>query len=414
MEPRDRVAPGPPPTDTAPALSPTDQPALPADEYEASTGEPLKITLNLDTWHPGTDLIEMYARLEQEVAEAVDKEREHTRRIRAEIFPLLRRRPEAPPGAGVYQVPVGRLEDVHRQVLFNGAVEACDGTAVLYDSLPLTIVQIGVCLVSYRGDQGTWVHRVFRRDLRASSAKDLIEETIELLDKRKRRGAVDQKSSRDRLTELARRGIMEYAERAVLVERSNARWRMGHGAPVTFQLLTGSGMLELVQASLDLLQRLILGHERFVFVPSSTSARDLLTIGNALRPLEYAIVDTMHDPLRRIAQGGYRGEGWGPIGEQVRNFVEEIGPKIVVGVYRVSHLSPAQVFYAHVDHAHDAVLIAMADSALQEHRGFPMLIDLADKLCTATFGGETLAISAGLAYVQAGEPYRYIAERRSR
>jgi len=400
--------------ETAPSTMPSDQPAFRDDDYSAAHGESLRQTLDLDTWRPGIDLTQMYAVLEQEVAEAVRKEGEYIHEIRTKIFPRLRLRPGAPPGAGVFQVPVGRLEEVHRQVLFNGAVEACDGTVVTHDTLPVTITQIGVCLVSYRGDQGSWVHRIFRRDLRASSGKSAVEETLELLEHRNRRTGVDQKSPRDRLTELARRGILEYAERAVLLDRSDARWRLGHGSPVTFQLLTGSGMLELVQASLVLLRRLILDHRRFVFVPSAPSAREILTIGNALRPLEYAIVDTPLDALLSVADGGYRGEGWGPVGKDVKCFVKEVGPRIVVGVYRVSHLAPAQMFYAHVDHAHDAALIAMADSALQEHRGFPLLVDLADKLCTASFGGETLAASTRLAYAAAGAPYRYLAERKTR
>ncbi len=56
----------------------------------------------------------------------------------------------------------------------------------------------------------------------------------------------------------------------------------------------------------------------------------------------------------------------------------------------------------------------MADSVLQEHRGFPMLIDLADGLCSAIFGAETFTTSARLAYAAAGEPFRYMAERQTR
>ena len=44
----------------------------------------------------------------------------------------------------------------------------------------------------------------------------------------------------------------------------------------------------------------------------------------------------------------------------------------------------------------------------------PLLVDLADKLCTASFGGETLAASTRLAYAAAGAPYRYLAERKTR
>jgi len=376
-------------------------------------GETLAQTLDLETWHPGSDLVEMYARLEQEVHEAVRQEADFVTRIREQLFPLLRRRPQAPACAGVYQVPLERLEQVHAQVLFNGAVEACDGTVVSHDTLPVTITQIGVCLVSYRGDQGSWVHRIFRRDLRTSSGKDPIEETLDLLENRRRRGGVDQKGYRDQFTDMARRGVMAYAERAVLLNRSSARWRLGHGNPTPYELLTGSGMVDLVRASLELMQRFI-NHKRFVFVPSSTTKRHLMTIGNALRPLEYAIIDTHEHFLEGVAAGHYRGEGWDEVSQRVDDFVEEVGPQVVAGVYRVSHLAPPQMFYAHVEHAHEAVLIAMADSALQEHRGFPLLIDLADKLCTATFGGETLAASTRIAYAAAGEPYRYLAERRTR
>jgi hypothetical protein len=77
-------------------------------------------------------------------------------------------------------------------------------------------------------------------------------------------------------------------------------------------------------------------------------------------------------------------------------------------------MAPAQMFYAHVDHAHEAALIALADSVLQEHRGFPMLIDLADSLCSATFGADVFTASTQLAYAAAGEPYRYSGANKGR
>jgi hypothetical protein len=207
---------------------------------------------------------------------------------------------------------------------------------------------------------------------------------------------------------------MAYAERAVLLDRSNAVWRMGHGSPTPYELVTGSGMIELLRAGLDVMQRLVLDHRRFVYVPSATSARELLTIGNALNPLEYAIVGTNEEALDRIAAGHYRGDAWGNAARDVATFVKECGSKVVVGMYRASALAPAQMFYAHVDHAHEAALIAIADSVLQEHRGFPLLIDLADGLCSATFGADWFAASTRLAYAHAGEPYRYMAERKTR
>ena len=71
---------------------------------------------------------------------------------------------------------------VHRGLLFNGGVEACDGTIQIHETLPLTIYQIGVSLVSYRGDQGTWGQRLFRRDLRQKGVE--VEEMMEFLERR--------------------------------------------------------------------------------------------------------------------------------------------------------------------------------------------------------------------------------------
>lgn len=388
-------------------------PALTGDEFLESHGELLSETLDLDTWTPGADLLAMYQRLAAEVEIAVREEQDYVTSIRREIFPALSSRPGAPSAAGVYKVNVEDLERVHRQLLFNGGVIACDGTVVSHDTLPITITQIGVCLVSYNGNQGSWVHQMFRRDLR-TKGKNPIEETLDLLDRRRTRGAVGQTSSKDGLTSMARRGIMAFAERKVLLDRCNSVWRMGHGSPTPHELVTGSGMPDLLRASLDLMRRLVLDHERFVFIPSSTAARDLLTIGNALFPLEYAVVDDNTANLEAIAKGHYRGQEWGPLGKQVEDFVAECGPRIAVGLFRCSRFSPCQLFFSHVDRVHEAALIAMADSVLQEHRGFPMLIDLADGLCTANFGGDVFAASTQMAYTESGEPYRYMSERSTR
>jgi hypothetical protein len=382
-------------------------------EYLQAYGESLNSTLDLNTWQPGTNLIEMYDRLKREVAEAVIQENKIQNQIREKIFPQLKRRPGAPPGAGVYKTTPEHLRDVHQKILFNGGVEACDGTVVSHDTLPVTITQIGVCLVSYKGDQGSWAHRIFRRDLR-ETGKNPVDETLDILERRSSRSGLDQDNAKDKLSNLARRGIMAFAERAVLMDKSDAVWRMGHGNPTPYELITGSGMPELLRESLVLLRRMILDHKRFVFVPSAPSAREFLTIGNALMPLEYAIIDTNESNLAKIAAGHYRGEAWSDLKTQVDNFVKDCGPRIAVGLFRTSEHAPCQMFFSHIDHVHEAALIAMADSVLQEFRGFPMLIDLADGLCTTTFGADIFAMSTQLAYAEAGQPFRYMSERNTR
>jgi hypothetical protein len=381
-----------------------------ADDFLASYGESLEQTLNLDTWKRGEDLAGIFARLDQEIGQALDQETEIRKRIRHVVFPQICARRSAPREAGVFQATTKELRATQYHVLFNGAVEACDGTRVEHDTLPLSITQIGICLVSYAGEQGSWIHRLFRRDLRVRGM-DPVDEALALLERREARSGVDQLGKRDRLSELGRRGIMAYAERAVLLKKSEAPWRMGHGNPAPYELLTGSGSMDLLIASLDILSELILGHKRFVYIPSAPSERTLLTIGHALRPLEFAVVDTSEQRMFPILEQGHLR---GPYRERAEEFYHQAAPKILTGVYRVSNEVPPQIFYAHADFVQEAALIAMADSVLQAHRGFPMLIDLADSVCRGTFGAEAFNSTVRSAYAQRGNPFRYLAERETR
>jgi hypothetical protein len=274
------------------------------------------------------------------------------------------------------------------------------------------VAQIGVGLVSYSGDQGTWVHRLFRRDVRAHVPGGPAAEVMELLEARSRRSAFE-RDGHDSLSYLARRGLMTYAERAVLLQKSNARWRMGHGHPTPVELLTGAQTEAFLDASLKVLHELVLDQRRIVFVPSAVADRLWLTLGSALEPLEYAIIESLEERLVDLVESQTRRQ-YSMIPTKALAFAREVGPSLVLGIYRASRWAPGQVFYAHADHAHEAALIAMADSLLHEHRGFPMLIDLADTVCSAHFGAASFAASIEASYAAAGAPYRYMHERDSR
>jgi len=218
---------------------------------------------------------------------------------------------------------------------------------------------------------------------------------------------------------------MTYAERAILLKRSHAPWLMGHGNPAAQELLSGAaGSIDLVIEATRVLEELICRHKKFVFVPSEPVDRVLLTIGDALGPLEYAIVRPLADQiagflasadydLRTTSDTTVDGRRLAPR-EWMARFRDEIADKVAVGVYRASEVAPARLFYAHVDHAHEAALIALADSLMQPHRGFPMLIDVAHHVCAATMGPDTLAGPIQAAYTRAGVPLRYVGERMTR
>jgi hypothetical protein len=381
-----------------------------AQDFSDAFGESLGRALDLDTWTQGGDLSAILEGLEAEVAAAVQAEDEYRRHVRERILPMIKGAPSAPACAGWYQATTGQIQRTQTHVLFNGGVEACDGTASVHDTLPLTIMQIGVCLVSYAGEQGAYLHRLYRRDLRARG-KDPFEDLVAMLERRTSRSGVGQSGKRDELSELARRGIMAYAERAVLLRKATAPWRMGHGNPAPYELLTGSGSMDLLAKGLEVIEELVLQHQRFVYVPSAPGERGLLTIGNALRPLEFAIVDSAESRMYPII---FEGHLRGKHRARAEKFYRDVAPNIVAGVFRTSRMVPAQIFYAHKDHAEEAALVAMADSVLQAHRGFPILIDIADSICRSTFGTDVFTSTIQSTYAANGDPLTYLGERETR
>lgn len=377
-------------------------------EFEATFGERLERALDIGTWTRGEDWMANLDRLEQELADALAQEKRTRQPIRDTIFPRLKMAPGAPRNAGVYRADRNSMERIYSGLLFNGQVEACDGTMIRHDTLPLTITQIGVCLVSYNGEQGSWSHRFFRRDLR-ERLTDPIEEALMILERREARKAQGQDD--DSLSELAGRGIMAFAERAILKEQSRALWRLGHGNIAPYEILTGwwANRREHLGASLELVKWYV-NNKRFVFVPSAPRKRHLLTIGYALHPMEFAIVDTLQPDIERLVEGGH----YRVTKSLMDEFREEIAPQIVIGMFRVWDGAPPYLFYSHVDCAEMAAHIAMADSLLQEHRGFPMLIDLADRVCRSTFSADVFMSNVQTAYAAADAPLRYAGERETR
>ena len=397
-----------------------------ADGFRRCFGETLTEVMNPDTWDDGISVVQAYARIEHEVAEAVAVETAMEGRVRAEVFPRIKDAAGAPPEAGHYtDVTADDIREVHQGLLFNGGAAACDGTVQTHDTLALSIYQIGVCLVSYAGNQGSWSTRLFRRDLRETH-DDPVGDMMALLEPRTERAGLNQPDRRDGLSELAQRAMMSYAEMRVLTQEAKALWRIGHGSPAPYQLLAGAGNPDVMIESVKVMRQLIAGHKRFAFVSSEAGERRLLTLGQALRPLEYLIVQTLDEQIDRFISGlqfstnvtvdaDWDGDGIRLSPEKwVMRFRDEIASQVLVGVYRASALAPPQVFYCHRDHFEIAARLLIADSVLLPGRGFPMLIDLADKACTSVYGGGSLKEMAEAAYARAGSGLRYGSERQNR
>lgn len=377
------------------------------EDFDAAYGESFARTLDFSTWQSSESLIENVGRIEMEVALAAEREDAYREQIRRVIFPQLAELGAPYPHSGVWQSDPALIEQIHRSLLFNGGVEASDGISKTHETLPLTITQIGVSLVSYDGTQGAWAQRFFRRELR-DEIRDPINDILRALQDRHRRTSGRMRD--DLLSELARRGMMAYSERAALKTQSTAQWRMGHGSPIPMELLTGLWIADrsTARAALDLIAWFA-EYERFLFVPSQPRRRDLLMLGNALEGGEYLLVGTMQDEVDELVRRVHYRDEYG-VRTEMQRLIHDIAPNFVTGVYRASRAAPAYLFHAHARHAHTAAHIAIADAQLQQTRGFPMLLDLARAVCRATFGMDSLVPLAQTAFGTVDEPLRYMTE----
>lgn len=376
------------------------------DEYREAFGEELATTLDLDRWSTGLDLGNVMDRFRKEISQAVKKEDRLRSLIRNEIFPLLGNRHQSFPEAGVYPATPEELTLIHEHLLFRGKVDAACGTSASHDSLPIGISQIGVAVVGYGGTAGAFSQRLFRKEVAARGANPL-QEAMDYINMRQNRF----RGYQDAQSRMARRGIRAYAERAALLNKSSAEWRMGLGNPCAHDLLSGSGYMGLLELSLDVLQKLIHEHKKFVFVSGTLQDRGFLTLGFALNAGEFVLLET----LERDGENLVRGWEYGGRSKRLAQaFVKQSCPSIVKGLFRVSDHSPPRLFYAHREHAHDAVKIAMADSVLRQERGFPMLLDVADMSCRSAFGEDGFLGLVHDAYAHAGANLQYFSERGMR
>jgi len=350
------------------------------NEFKKSYGEEFSNTIDLDTWRVGENLADLYPQIEEEIKKAKRDEFKTHQALRDNVFPRIKEKATFD-NAGLHSdVDVSTIEKVHKGFLFNGAVTACGSVSAVFDSVPISITQIGICLVNYQGQHGSYSHRLYRRDLRFKG-DDPIKEAINLIEKRH----TDEVKGSSAMSTLAVRGIKAYAERAILLNKSESNWLMSRGTPTPYELMTGfwASRPEMKAKAIGLMSNLVSDHKKFVYVQSGIKNQLLWTFGNALKPYEFLAIDTMEDNLARMVElGGTRGE----FRESYQKFAQEIGSQIVYGVYKVSNHSQPHVFYCHRDHIQIAALIAIADGVLQTHKGSPMLLDLAGDLCKNAFG----------------------------
>jgi hypothetical protein len=221
----------------------------------------------------------------------------------------------------------------------------------------------------------------------------------EVLERRARGRRPGARGQLEQLSELARRGIVSYVERLVMAEACPGKWRLGLGHPAPLELLTGMGSMELLEMSLLLLRRLLLEDPRWVFVSRRSLAMHLDAMVEHLDPLEFVVLKRLRYDLEDQVDTGHYTPHHRVL---VDRFVQEVGPKLVLGAFRVGPMSPARYFVAHEERVYEAALIAMADAVTTQPSGLPALVQLARASSEAALGGPEFERAVHQEYLSAG------------
>ncbi|RLE84112.1 MAG: hypothetical protein DRJ39_03700 [Thermoprotei archaeon] len=292
-----------------------------------------------------------------------------------------------------------QIEDKKLKNAFNslrkGEVCGIDGTLALYPTPIGYRCRIGVVAVNYKGERVN--EAVYISDA------NLVDEELEKVE-----DFLENVEKLTRITPLLYRSIMFHRERELALERQE-KWKLAHGPLIPLEMRLGRlGVSGALEANLELSKKIV-EHGHVIGVLSSTNRLRVLNLGYALNPGEYmkiaSLGSVMESEIRR-APSEER--------ELILDFIREYGEKLVMGIYKASH--KAYVFEAREDVFHEAAHILYADSLNNPVKGFPLLIDYADTLCSSLLSPEDFKkrIECEILKREKEKAFQSIDERRMR
>lgn len=262
-----------------------------------------------------------------------------------------------------------------QELLTEGKVVGVDATMAKYNLLSGVRCQIGVVAVNYQGEQIK--HSFF---ISQASLQEEAEDVLERI--------VQRAESDDSLSDFHLRGIMMYREReAGMNPKFEGKYILYHGPLLPFELMSGLGRLRALDVTLDLLKKVV-DSGRCMSIISSSSYKDYLYFGLALENGQYLTAPhlTLEHHLANTSDFLQWSNKWREEEKnKVEAFIKNYASNVRIGVIKVSERP--FVFHAHKDIFELAAAIIARDSMFQKEKGFPLLIDYADNLCTEYFSG---------------------------
>ena len=340
-----------------------------------------------------------YSQYCSEVSEIISKDVKENARSEEKLINDLKNSPEF---KRLSVKSVGpRLEDAGK-MLMGGRVVGVDGTMAKYNFLSGVRCQIGVVAVNYQGEQ-------IRHSFFISQAS-LRDEADAVLDRILQRSEYD-----EGLSDMHLRGLMMYREReAGMNSRFDGKYIMYHGPLMPFEMMSGLGRLRALDTTLDMLKRMVRS-KRVMSVISAPLHRDYAYFGLAIEDGQYFTYpknDLKNHLLHATEFVNQRGKWRDDELKKVEEFISDYATRILIGVIRIGQRP--YVFHAHKDIFDTAAGIIARDSMFQREKGFPLLIDYADNLCSEYFPNTQFARIMDLELAKTNLYLRESGERRMR
>lgn len=266
-----------------------------------------------------------------------------------------------------------------QSLLGTGIVAAADGTVAPVPLLGGSKIQVGVVIVSNKGELVELVTRVFETELvdDEGSAKEFFQGLREAR----------------KFSNILSRAIMLLGERIHLLQHP-ADWRLVHGELFPYELRTGAGSPRQNLPTAFEMVRGFVDTQKFIAVTESAdNDLDLLNAATVLDPGEYMELWNLTRDLQLYLYGSEeRGLNRANFVrrdlDRFEEFVADVGDKIRVVMVKAG--SRPFLVQCHVDHVEDAVALFLADALWTRglessgsaiaYRGFPFHIDLADQV----------------------------------
>ena len=246
--------------------------------------------------------------------------------------------------------------------LFGCQVCAVDGTHSTYPMLSGIRCRIGVAATSYKNKRTDGIVFVSEQHLHPSETS-----VLDILKNRKPENRL--------ISNMLIRAIMFYMERKIGLDRQE-EWVMFNGPIIPYELRTGIGRLRALDPCLSLCER-ALERKTIVGVIGTSSEPEIISLGLALNSGEYVRLRSFKDDLEEYLPAAHFNTA---DQARFRRFIDTHGDALDVGIYKAGQR--AYIFHTHRERFDEAVAIVMRDSMFQQLRGYPLLIDYADSLCT--------------------------------